>query len=165
MAVFATSALVSAVIIIRRKKMELSGFQGLLAGQAVFRAKDFLQLGGLEKKPQTVSLTKDTHLKTDRRQLSLAPMTPAGKPVRGPPISPPTFHVFLGTLELCSSHMAFISAFSSVRYINGWLFGAWQATTLLRTVALERQHLRVNTGLVIFHVTISGQASRKLLAS
>lgn len=58
--------------------MELSGFQGLLAGQAVFRAKDFFQLGGLEKKPQTVSLTKDTHLKTDRRQLSLAPMTRAG---------------------------------------------------------------------------------------
>lgn len=47
--------------------MELSGFQGLLAGQAVFRAKDFLQLGGLEKKPQTVSLTKNTHLKTDRQ--------------------------------------------------------------------------------------------------
>lgn len=59
--------LVLAVIIIRRKKMELSGFQGLLAGQAVFRAKDFLQLGGLEKKPQTVSLTKNTHLKTDRQ--------------------------------------------------------------------------------------------------
>lgn len=52
--------LVSATLIMGGKEAEPSGFQSLLAGLTLHRAKDFLQLGGAERE-QTVSLTGHTH--------------------------------------------------------------------------------------------------------